>query len=172
MKIEIRENAEIKLENLLSCRKEVYEVEVNKEFANMTAFIKKNKLNQHGGIITTVHNIYDENEKKLLDIEILIPVDIKNSLHKYKNSNQLEKSFNVGDYKFIKSLHLENGLYATHKGNPELLNTAYDMLNQYITENSLKTTTPIYNIYRNKITSSQSIDDLIIDLFIGVQSIK
>ena len=30
-----------KLENLLSCRKEVLEVEVNKEFTNITAFIKK-----------------------------------------------------------------------------------------------------------------------------------
>ena len=170
MNIDIKENAEIKLENLLSCRKEVYEVEVNKEFANMTAFIKKHKLNQNGGIITTVHSINDENDEKILDIEIMIPVDIKNSLYKNKNSNQLEKSFNMSNYKFIKSFHLENGLYTTHKGNPELLNTAYDILHQYITENNLQTITPIYNIYRNKITSNQSINDLIIDIFIGVQS--
>ncbi len=169
--MDIYENAEIKLENLLACRKEVLEVEVNKEFANLTAFIKKHKLNQNGGIITTVHNINDENDKKILDIEIMIPVDIKNSLYKNKNISQLEKSFNTGDYKFIKTFQLENGIYATHKGNPELLNTAYDILHQYISENNLQVVTPIYNIYRNKITPNQSIDDLIIDLFIGVQSI-
>lgn len=170
--MDIYENAEIKLENLLACRKEVLEVEVNKEFANLTAFIKKHKLNQNGGIITTVHNINDENDKKILDIEIMIPVDIKNSLYKNKNISQLEKSFNTGDYKFIKTFQLENGIYATHKGNPELLNTAYDILHQYISENNLQVVTPIYNIYRNKITPNQSIDDLIIDLFIGVQSIQ
>ena len=169
--MDIYENAEIKLENLLACRKEVLEVEVNKEFANLTAFIKKHKLNQNGGIITTVHNINDENDKKILDIEIMIPVDIKNSLYKNKNISQLEKSFNTGDYKFIKTFQLENGIYATHKGNPELLNAAYDILHQYISENNLQVVTPIYNIYRNKITPNQSIDDLIIDLFIGVQSI-
>ena len=169
--MDIYENAEIKLENLLACRKEVLEVEVNKEFANLTAFIKKHKLNQNGGIITAVHNINDENDKKILDIEIMIPVDIKNSLYKNKNVSQLEKSFNTGDYKFIKIFQLENGIYATHKGNPELLNTAYDILHQYISENNLQVVTPIYNIYRNKITPNQAIDDLIIDLVIGVQSI-
>lgn len=160
---------DLKLYNLLSCRKHVHEVEINREFINMATVIRRYKLNQAGGIVTTVHSINEGEGIKVLDIEIMIPVDIENSIYKGKKMGDLEKNLTKMNYRFIESFILEDMLYTTHKGNPELLNASYDKLRKYIVENKFRTCTPIYNVYRNKITSDQSVDDLIIDLFIGVQ---
>ncbi len=167
--MDIIKKKELRLNNLLSCRKHVHEVEINREFINMATIIKRYKLNQTGSIITTVHSINEGDGVKIMDIEIMIPVDIENSIYKGGNLTSLEKNLTKINYRFIKSFILEDMLYTAHKGTPELLNASYEKMRNYIVENKLQSRTPIYNIYRNKIGSNQSVDDLIIDIFIGIQ---
>ena len=100
--MEIRNHQEVKLENLLYCRKKLEEAKINDEFAAMSSFIAKNNLNQIGGVITAVHRI--DRESKLLDMEIMIPVE-----------NSFEETTT---YKRKSIFHLVNALHLQYKGSP------------------------------------------------------
>lgn len=148
----IEKNQEVKLKNLLSCRRNIKEQDIDKEFAEMAAYIKLYKLNQVGGIITTVHKI--DRESQLLDMEIMIPIE-----HKAKDSKK---------YTVKPIFHLVNALHLGYQGSPEKLTSAHQEIFKYVAENQLQPITPLYNFYSNKLDETQSLDALKVDLLIGI----
>lgn len=150
--MEIKKHQEVRLENLLSCRKKIKENEIDKEFAAMGDFIRTYKLNQIGGVITTVHKIDKDNS--LLDMEIMIPIE-----HEAKT---------LKNYTVKPVFHLVNALHLEYKGNPENLGEAHQEIYKYVATNQLRPITPLYNFYGNKLDESQSIEALKVDLLIGI----
>ena len=100
--MDITQHKEIRLENLLTNRANIEEGAMEKEFEVMETFIKKNKLNQVGGVITAIHKMDKENG--LLDMEIMIPVE--------SSIDSLEP------YTIKPIFHLENALHLEYLGDP------------------------------------------------------
>lgn len=148
----IEKNQEVKLQNLLSCRRNIQEKDIDKEFAEMAAFIKMYKLNQVGGIITTVHKI--DKDSELLDMEIMIPIE--------------HKATDLKKYTVKPIFHLVNALHLGYQGSPGNLSTAHQEIFKYVAEHKLQPITPLYNFYSNKLDETQSLEDLKVDLLIGV----
>ena len=150
--MQIEKYKEVKLHNLLSCRKKVKQKDIDNEFASMAKFIAQNKLNQTGGVITTVYKIDTDNG--LLDMEIMIPIE-----HTTENLN---------GYTIKPIFHLINALHLSYRGNPANLSSAHNEMYNYVKHNKLQPITPLYNYYSNKIGESQSIDELKVDVLLGI----
>ncbi len=150
--MEIENHQEVKLHNLLSYRHKIKEEDIDNEFAEMATFIDENDLNQVGGIITTVHKL--DRESDLLDMEIMIPIE---------NSTD-----NLSKYTIKPVFHLINALYLSYQGNPSDLSNAHQKIFKYVAANKLQPITPLYNFYSNKIEEAQSLEELKVDLLIGI----
>lgn len=150
--MEIENHQEVKLHNLLSYRQKIREEDIDNEFAEMAAFIDMHELNQIGGVITTVHKM--DKETNLLDMEIMIPIE--------HQTTELSK------YTIKPLFHLINALYLSYQGNPSHLSNAHEKIFQYVAQNKLQPITPLYNFYSNKIEEAQSIEELKVDLLIGI----
>ena len=87
-------------------------------------------------------------------MEILVPMD-----------KPIELS---GEYKLKKVFHLVNAVYARHIGNPNLLQNTYNNMMQYINENELSPITSGYNVNVKELQQGDSMDEMIVDIYIGV----
>src|SRR5690554_5884967 len=142
------------MENLLSLRKKLKQSEIVHEMQKIGEYFQKNKIKKVGPIVNTTFNIENVNGEQLLDVEILVPMNKKYDL--------------IGEYKFKEKFHLLNAIYTSHKGNPALLQQTYDLLFQYIQKNNLQQITPAYNVNVKELAPGESMDEMIIDVYIGV----
>ncbi|NMI06881.1 GyrI-like domain-containing protein [Paenibacillus sp. SZ31] len=145
---------EFKIENVLSLRKKMTQAEIQQEFMNIGKFLEQNSLKKNGPLVTATFAIEQSNEQPILDTEILVPLDQPAKLD--------EK------YKFKEIFHLMNAVYARHKGNPNTLQDTYNELNQYISQKGLEPITVAYNVNVIDLEPGQSMDDMIVDVYIGV----
>ncbi|RJE89061.1 AraC family transcriptional regulator [Paenibacillus sp. 1011MAR3C5] len=145
---------EFKIENVLSLRKKMTQQEIQQEMMNIGKLLEQNGLKKNGPIVTATFTIEQSNEQQLLDMEILVPLDKPAKLH--------------GIYKFKDVFHLVNAVYARHEGNPNTLQNTYNEIDQYTRENALQLITVAYNVNIVELHPGQSMDDMIVDVYIGV----
>lgn len=150
----IEQGKEIRLENVLFLRKRIPQNKLNEEIQNIGLYLNNNSLKRAGPVVTATFSSEIEDEQQVFDMEILIPV------------NRMFES--TGEYGFKKVFHLVNAVYAQHKGNPSLLQNTYNQIISYIQENKLQQITAAYNVNLNELQPGQSIDDLKVDIYIGV----
>ncbi|MDO5970511.1 hypothetical protein Q4Q35_11905 [Flavivirga aquimarina] len=151
--MQIEKNKEIKLQNLLSCRKKVQENEIDEEFALMAKLIDQKKLNQIGGVITAVYHM--DRNSGLMDMEIMIPIE--------HNTDDLK------DYTIKPIFHLMNALHLSYEGSSTNLTDAHNMIYTYVRDNKLQPITPLYNFYSNINEDSDRKDETLkVDLLIGI----
>lgn len=87
-------------------------------------------------------------------MEILVPID-----------RQVEL---IGEYRLKKVFHLVNAVSIRHHGDPNLLQNSYNELMAYLRENGLQQITSAYNVNVNDLQPGQSLDEMIIDVYIGI----
>jgi len=117
------------------------------------SYLESNQINRTGSIITTTYDILGNN---MLDIEILVPID---------------KVINLPlEYKMKPVFKITNAVYARHKGNPALLQGVYSEILEYIHNYGLQQITTAYNVTINEISLEGNVDELIIDVYIGVSN--
>ncbi|MEK4849009.1 hypothetical protein NST04_03920 [Paenibacillus sp. FSL H7-0756] len=145
---------EFKIENVLSLRKKMTQAEIQQEMLSIGEFLEQNSFFKKGPIVTATFAIEQLNEQPLLDTEILVPIDKPANLY--------------GKYKFKDVFHLINAVYARHEGNPNTLQNTYIELNQYISEKGLQPITAAYNVNVVDLQPGQSMDDMIVDVYVGV----
>ena len=150
----IENNKELKLENVLSLRKKMGQADVPQEMMKIGGFLKRNDIKKNGPIVTATFNIEKTNEEPILDMEILVPMD-----------RQVELS---GEYKLKKVFHLVNAVLIRHHGDPNLLQNTYNELMAYIKEKGLQQITTAYNVNIKDLQPGQSLGEMIIDVYIGV----
>ena len=130
----IKSGQELHVKKLLSFRKEITENEMEVENAKLYNFIKTEGLEVVGPKISTTHRV-SEGPEKVIDFEILIPVD----------------------YKFKKELKLVNCLQVTHIGNPIDFQSKILALQTYIRENRLM---PLSNLYTVSIKEARKPEEM------------
>ena len=145
---------ELKLENVLSLRKKMTQMEIQNEMINIGKHLEENGVKKNGPIVTATHSIEQINNEMLLDMEILVPMDKK-----------LELS---GKYKLKEIFHLTNAVYKRHEGNPNNLQITYNEMMEYITQNNLQQITAGYNVSIVDLKPGESLDKMIMDVYIGV----
>lgn len=145
---------EFKIENVLSLRKKMTQAEIHQEMMSIGNFLEQNSFKKNGPIVTATFAIEESFEQPLLDMEILVPIDKPAKLS--------------GKYKLKDVFHLMNTVYARHEGNPNTLQNTYNELNQYISEKGLQPITAAYNVNVVDLNPGQSMDEMIVDVYIGV----
>lgn len=71
-------------------------------------------------------------------------------------------------YKFKDIFYLKNAIYAQHKWNPNNLQSLYENMNKYSREKNLQHITSGYNVFVKEVKSKEDINDMIIDVYIGI----
>ncbi len=151
--MQIEKNKEIKLQNLLSCRKKVKENEIDNEFALMGAFINEKQLNQIGGVITAVYHM--DQSSGLMDMEIMIPIE--------------HQTDDLKAYTIKPIFHLIHALHLSYQGPSTNLVEAHNKIYTYVRDNKLQPITPLYNFYNSTHGDSGDTDEALkVDLLIGI----
>ncbi len=150
----IEAGKEIKLENVLSLRKKVTQQDVNSEMMKIGKFLQDNGAKKAGPVVTATFAIETLNGQSILDMEILIPLDKEITV--------------LGEYTLKPVFHIVNALYARHEGNPSIIQNTYNEMLAYINQNKLQQITAGYNVQIKDMLPGMSPDDMIIDVYIGM----
>ncbi|WP_163193618.1 AraC family transcriptional regulator [Clostridium thermarum] len=150
----ILEKQELILENVISLRKMMTQQEITVEMKKLGDFIKEKGAEKNGPVITSTFGVEQRGFEQVLDMEILVPLNKKIDSQK--------------EYKFKKNFYLTNALKTTHVGNPAMLQNTYNNLNRYIQEKCVQPITSAYNVTTKDISDLSKIDEVIIDIYIGI----
>lgn len=150
----IEVNKELKLNNLLSYRRKMTMAEIQNEMKNIDAFLKDKKITKNGPVVTTTFAAEIENGEQLIDMEILLPIS---------EPQKVEEP-----YRLKSELFITNAVYMKHIGDPNQIINTYNTMNSFITGNNLQPLTTGYNISIKDQTQCKTIEDMEIDVYIGM----
>ena len=152
--MEIQTNQLYEMKNVISYRAKMTQQEVNDVMNRMGTFIQENGLNKSGCVTTTTFTVENTGGTQLMDIEILCPVD---------------KACDVPQgFTFKHEFRLSNAAKITHKGNPANMQESVNKLIGYLNQNKLTPVTSLYNVTVNEPKTPMDIDNMIVDMYIGV----
>lgn len=154
--MEIVSNKKYSIENVLTFRGKVRQETINNIAAKAGETIKKANLGIIGPAITAIHSIENDGSNQLLDFELIMPINGEMS--------------SVGDYIYKDKFVIENAVMFRHIGNPQNMNAEMESLARYIKDNKLKPVTPFYNITVKGATVPSEINDMIVDVYIGIEN--
>ncbi len=150
----IETNQTYEMHNVISYRAKMTQQEMNDIMNRLGAFIKDNGLTKCGCVTTTTFSVENVSGAQLMDIEILCPVD---------------KACDVPQgFTFKPEFRLNNAAKITHKGSPANMQESVNELVGYINQNKLTPITSLYNVTVNEPKSPADIDNMIVDMYIGV----
>lgn len=69
---------------------------------------------------------------------------------------------------FKPKFRLSNAVKITHKGNPANMQESVNKLIGYLSRNNLTSVTSLYNVTVNKPKTPMNIDNMVVDMYIGV----
>ncbi len=149
---------ELKLENVLSLRKKMAQSEIQSEMMKIGKLLEEKQVKKNGPVVTTTFSMEQVNGQPLLDMEIFVPMDRKVDID--------------GEYRVKEVFHLLNAVYARHEGNPNLLQNTYNEMIKYVQDNGLQQITGGYNVNVKDLKPGDSIEDMVMDVYIGVSPNK
>lgn len=150
----IEKNKSLRYENLLSLRKKMTQAQVQEEMMKIGSLLNETGARKNGSIVTATFSVENGDGQPILDMEILVPLDRPAILPQ--------------PYILKPVFQLVNAVYARHQGNPNLLQNTYHELLQYITNNQMQQITAAYNVNVNDLQPGQSLEEMIIDVYIGI----
>ena len=150
----IEKDQEIQFENLLVFQDAVSLHEVEKNIEKIVFFANENGLEPNGPLITAVHqNTQEAEAQDRLNIEIMLPV---------KRVHLLTSNLS---YVIKEKFKLTNALKVTVKEDVNLLDHAYELLEQHIIDHSLEQITDYYTVNRGAETGSGTV---YVECFVGI----
>ena len=146
--LEIKENQELKVDNVLSYRGKVRQAELENIGKEMEDYIQNAGAKRVGNPATATYAV----EGNEIDIELLMPIDKRiNSTDKFVFKNQIK---------------IVNATVAAYRGHPMGLQEACNQLNQYIMEHRLQPITVGYNV--TKKIDMITPENTEIDVYVGI----
>ena len=116
--------------------------------------IEKNQAKKIGAPVSATYAVEVGADGPIMDCEILVPLD---------------KKFDVpSGFVFKDRFLLTNAVMITHVGNPTKIQGTVDELNRYIEEKKLRPITTGYNVSRIEAKSPADIDNMEIDIYVGI----
>lgn len=151
----IKSGQELRLKNVLKIRREMSQLEIREELNQIEKKISDSGNERNGATITTVYGSRTIKGNTVLDIEILVPLN-----------GPIEC---LDSYEVLDDFIIHNALHLKHIGNPNMIQSKVNKLNQYINDNNLQATTPLYSINTKGMNTVNSIEEMEVDMYIGVE---
>ncbi|MCQ2434539.1 MAG: AraC family transcriptional regulator [Oscillospiraceae bacterium] len=152
--MEITENNMIELTNVLSFRGKITQRQAGDITKQMKEIVDQSGAVKNGPMITATHSIDTNGAEPLMDIEMMIPLD---------------RAVTVSAPFQLKPLfRLCNAVKIRHQGNPEKVQNTAKELMEFIQSNKLTPVTPGYNVTMQEPKGPEDMDNLIIDMYVGV----
>ncbi len=154
----IETNQRLYLSNVLSFRGKCSQRELREITNKIEKILLENDAKKNGSTVSVTHNILMENGVEVMDFEIMIP---------------LNKEISVpSGFRFISKFFLDNALKIQITGNPSQAQDAVKALGDYIKQNNIQSATPIYVVAVKEAKTAIDIDNMITELYTGVEVIK
>lgn len=157
IKIEYEEGKKLVLKNVICCRKKVAQSNASEILVLIEEYIKSNNLRKLGPYINVTHGIENENEKIIMDIEIMTSVD------RLKNTDERGK-----EIREIKELVINNALVCKMECSPLRLGEVNGEIENYIEQMKLEPITPGYLITKKKEENNILYNKIEYELYIGM----
>ena len=152
----IQQNKQLRMENVLSLRRKMTQIEMQQEMSSIGGFLKKQGVSKSGPVVTATFQVEEQNGQQIMDIEILVPLD-----------QPIEPS---KAYTFKPIFNLVNALYIRHEGSPVYFQDTVNQLNEYINKNNLQVITATYSVMIKEAANEKELNDMIIDLYVGINT--
>ena len=153
--MQINKVKEYNIANVLKFRGKIKGNEANNILSSALTKIGKEGFAINGPIISATHSIENDCGNQIFDFELIIPI------------NGVMTSSDGFVYK--DKFEINNALMFRHIGNPQTMNTEMQEFNQYIKNNNFKPVTPFYNVTVRSASSPSEIDNIIMDIYVGVK---
>ncbi len=150
----VEQNKQLKMENVLSLRKKMTQMQLQQEMTKIGEFLQQQSVKKSGYIVTATFSVEIQGSQQLMDVEILVPLDRKIELPE--------------EYTFKPVFNLVNALSIRYEGSPVNFQSAINQLNEYIQANNQQVITATYNVMVKEATSEDDMNDMIIDVYVGV----
>lgn len=151
---EITENTTLEMKNVLSYRSKSTRRQLQMASQEIEAILKDKGVKRTGPSVSTTFDIDTSGDEPIFDMELLIPVD--------------RIIYIDSPYRMKPVFRLVNAVKIRHEGKPELLQQTANELMDYIRKQRLTPVTSGYNVTIKQPSSPMDMDDLVVDLYIGV----
>ena len=131
LKVEIKENQELIMENVLSFRGKVTQQQLQEEMMKIGQVFRNLGVQKNGPVTTATYAAKQVGNEQVMDVEILIPMDRPVKL--------------ANEYTFKPVIKIVNALCIRHEGHPGGLQDTINRLNAYILEHKKQVITATYN---------------------------
>lgn len=152
----VKENQELLLQNVLSFRGKVTQRQMQEEMMKIGQVLQNLGAQKNGPITTATYTVEQAGNEQLMDIEILVPLDRQVNL--------------PNEYNLKPIIKIVNALSIRHEGHPGKLQETIDELNEYIIEHAKQVITPTYNVTVKDVERQEDLDQMIIDIYVGINS--
>lgn len=153
--MEINQEEIYLVEQVITYRGKVNNKLLNNVMEQLFSAINDAGLKINGSTITAIHSIENDCGDLIIDIEIIVPINgVMTSTDEFVYRDRFE---------------INNALMFRHIGNPQTMNTEMQEFNQYIKNNNFKPVTPFYNVTVRSASSPSEIDNIIMDIYVGVK---
>lgn len=152
--MEITENNMIELTNVLSFRGKVTQRQAGEITKQMKDIVDQSGAAKNGPMISATYAVDTNGAEPMMDIELLIPLD---------RAVTVEAPFQLKPL-----FRLCNAVKIRHQGNPAMIQNTSNELMQFIQSNKLTPVTPGYNVTMQEPKGPEDMDNLIIDMYVGV----
>lgn len=151
---EIIENVSLEMENVLSYRGKVTQQQMMQITKEMQRIIDSNNAHKTLSGVSATFAVDTTNPVSMMDVEIMCPLD---------------KPIAVSAPYVLKPVfRLRNAVKIRHTGNPALMQNTANELMAYLKDNGLMPITASYNVTVQEPTSPTDIENLIVDMYVGV----
>ena len=150
----ILENQELHITNALSLRGKVTQADLQQEVVRIGKFVEDGGYTRTGSTVSVTYAIEQQGTSPILDVELITPLD---------------KPFIPPQGCICKPIiKLVHAVSIRHIGNPAGLQETVNLLLAYIQKNNFQIITPAYNVSVQEATMPNMIDQMIVDVYIGV----
>jgi effector-binding domain-containing protein len=154
--MEINQKNIYSVEQVITYRGKVNNKLINNVMSQLLSVINDTGLKINGPTITAIYSIENDCGDQIIDIEIIVSI------------NGVMAS--TDEFVYRDRFEISNALMFRHIGNPLTMNTEMQEFNQYIRDNDFKPVTPFYNVTVRSASSPSEIDNIIMDIYVGVKS--
>lgn len=150
----IRKNTTLEMKNVLSFRAKVTQQELTVKSKEIEILLQHHDAKRGAPAVTTTFEVEQDARGKVMDVEILIPLD---------------KEIPVPDgYAWKPHFLLTNALMIRHIGNPSGLQNTINELNTYIAEHNLTPISTGYNVTVKEAKTPLELEQMEIDVYVGI----
>lgn len=152
---EILKDQILSLTNVLTYRNKMTQQESAFLTNNINTALAESGAVQTGPTVTVTHSIEMLEGTPVIDLELFIPIN--------------KAIIPPQNFSFIEEFIIENALKIRICGNPQNVNLAMEKLKEYIDSNGVVPTTPVYTVTVKGATSQEDLENMIIDIYVGVK---